>query len=66
MGMSGSWHWSGGLLFYALVFVVPCWQIVRKAGFNGAWALLSFVPLINIIALWFFAFSTWPKGRSAD
>lgn len=52
-----------GLLVVAIVFIIPLWKILTKAGFNGAWSLLTFVPLVNIIALWVFAFSEWPKGR---
>jgi len=56
----GNWHW-GGMLIFALVFLVPAWKIVAKAGYSGAWSLFVFVPLINLIMLWVFAFSTWPR-----
>lgn len=65
MDMQGSFH-VGGMLFMllmALVIVVPMWRIVTKAGFHGAWSLLSLVPMLNVILLWVFAFSTWPKPR---
>ncbi len=58
-GGFGGW----GLILTAILFVVPMWKIVTKAGFNGAWALLALVPLVNIIALWVFAFTRWPNGR---
>ncbi|SDS62980.1 DUF805 domain-containing protein [Pseudomonas oryzae] len=64
MGMYGYGEWHGlGMLVVAIVFIVPLWKILTKAGFNGAWSLLMFIPLVNIIALWVFAFSEWPKGR---
>ena len=66
MGMDmygyGTWH-GWGLLLMTIVFIVPLWKILTKAGFNGAWSLLAFVPLVNIIALWVFALSDWPKER---
>jgi len=62
MGSFTIWHWMV-LLLYVGIFVVPCWRIVSKAGYSGAWALLSLVPLINIIALWVFAFSRWPYEK---
>jgi hypothetical protein len=66
MWMSEHYYWPwGGIVLFGLVFVLPCWQIVRKAGFSGAWALLAFVPLVNVIALWVFAFSRWPVQRPA-
>jgi hypothetical protein len=63
MGMYGGWH-GGGILVAAIIFVVPLWKIVTKAGFQGAWALLALVPLVNIVALWVFAFSKWPTERT--
>ncbi|HUA81701.1 MAG TPA: hypothetical protein VL997_15090 [Dyella sp.] len=44
--------------------VIPAWKIVAKAGYNGAWSLLIFVPLVNIIMMYVFAFSQWPTERS--
>ncbi|MCQ4323301.1 hypothetical protein [Stutzerimonas stutzeri] len=64
MGMYGYGTWHGwGLLAMVIVFIVPLWKILTKAGFNGAWSLLTFVPMVNIIALWVFAFSKWPEER---
>lgn len=57
------WHWI--VIFgYVLVIVVPCWRIVSKAGYAGAWSLLSLVPLVNIVALWVFAFVRWPHEKT--
>jgi uncharacterized membrane protein YhaH (DUF805 family) len=56
--------WQGlGMLFFWLVFLVPLWRIISKAGYSGAWALLSLIPFVNIIALWIFAFAHWPNAR---
>ena len=62
MGTWGITHWVI-LLIWLVVFIVPCWRIVRKAGFNGAFSLLSLVPLVNIIYLWIFAFVKWTNER---
>jgi hypothetical protein len=43
-----------------LIFIVPFWRIVKRTGHSGWWSLLVFVPLINFIALWTFAFVKWP------
>ena len=64
MGMFGGGHGLLGLIIAAVVFVVPTWKIVEKAGYQGPWALLALVPLVNIIALWVFAFSKWPRERT--
>lgn len=64
MGSFSIWHWII-VCVIVLVYVVPCWRIVSKAGYSGAWALISFVPLANIIALWIFAFSRWPYEKQS-
>lgn len=46
--------------FLTIVFFVPYWLIVKKAGYNGAWSLLFFVPLVNVVCLWVFALAPWP------
>jgi hypothetical protein len=48
------------LLFFSVFLLVPCWRIVARAGFPGALALLLWVPLLNLVALWVFAFVPWP------
>jgi len=62
MDTFGFWQGAGMLLFWA-VFLVPLWRIISKAGYSGAWALISLIPFINIIALWIFAFAKWPNER---
>lgn len=59
------WHWS--ILFLSgVLFVVPFWRIVTKAGFAGPWALLALVPVVNVLALWVLAFVPWPSARHRD
>ena len=63
MGAFSIWHWL--IIFFIFSsYIVPTWRIVSKAGFSGAWSLLSFVPVLNLIMLWVFAFSTWPRERA--
>ncbi|HTT10732.1 MAG TPA: hypothetical protein VMG60_07575 [Burkholderiaceae bacterium] len=62
MEYASSWHWGGALIF-ALVIIIPAWKIVSKAGYAGAWSLFAFVPVINVIMLWVFAFSNWPRNK---
>jgi uncharacterized membrane protein YhaH (DUF805 family) len=58
--------WQGlGALFFWLILLVPLWRIISKAGYSGAWALLSLIPFVNIIALWIFAFARWPNESRA-
>ncbi len=62
MGSLSIWHWLF-FIVWIVVFLVPLWRIVSKAGFNGALSLLSLIPLVNIVMLWVFAFVKWPHER---
>jgi hypothetical protein len=42
------------------LFLVPLALIVQKAGYSPLWVLLAFVPLVNFLALVYFAVSEWP------
>jgi ATP/ADP translocase len=46
-----------------VIFVLPFWQIFRKAGFPPALSLLMLVPFVSIIVLFVLAFSDWPALR---
>jgi hypothetical protein len=52
-------HWVVGLVGF-LIFVVPAVKILRKAGFSGWWVIASFIPFVNVIMFWIFAFARWP------
>ena len=51
------------LVVFLVIYLVPIVMIIRKAGYNGFWVLMLFVPLVNIIMLWVFAFANWPVLR---
>lgn len=42
------------------LFLIGWWRIWTKAGYVGAWSLLIIIPVINIFALLYLAFATWP------
>jgi uncharacterized membrane protein YhaH (DUF805 family) len=50
-------------LAIAIIFVVAYVQIIRRAGYSGWWALVIFVPLLNVVMLFVFAYSEWPIQR---
>ncbi|MCP6390826.1 hypothetical protein NL487_28285, partial [Klebsiella pneumoniae] len=57
------WHWLIFLITTApfwLLLMIPISEVIRKAGFSRWWTLIYPVPLINLIALFVFAFSRWP------
>jgi hypothetical protein len=43
--------------------VLPFWKIFTKAGFPGALSLSQVVPVLNVVALFYLAFSEWPVHR---
>jgi len=50
-------------LIMVVVIILPFWFIFSKAGYSGWLSLLMVVPIINIVTLYFLAFSTWPTQR---
>ena len=58
--------WVSGpimMLIFAALIVIPFWSIFTKAGFSGWSSLLMAVPIVNVITLYFLAFSSWPIHR---
>ena len=47
------------------VFVLIFGSVLVKAGFSRWWALILFVPLVNLVMLWVFAFMKWPVENKA-
>jgi uncharacterized membrane protein YhaH (DUF805 family) len=35
-------------------------RVLRRAGYSPWWVLLVLVPLVNLVALWVFAYVRWP------
>lgn len=47
-----------------ILVVVPSWKIFSKAGFPGALSILTIVPGVNLLLLYFLAFARWPALRN--
>ena len=57
------------ILILAIFLVLYIWlpvRILHRAGYSGWWVILAIIPLVNIIMLWIFAFSTWPATRPSS
>jgi hypothetical protein len=50
-----------GSLFTAVV-LPPYWMIFKKAGYSPWLSLLTLIPLIKYIVLYFIGFSEWKAG----
>lgn len=48
------------VVFLVAIWLPPIAIIVRRAGFSGLWVILAIVPIVNLVALWVFAFVRWP------
>jgi uncharacterized membrane protein YhaH (DUF805 family) len=46
------------------IVAVPLVRILRKAGFSGWWSILYFIPLVNIVGIYLFAYKDWPNSRN--
>ncbi|MEO8190128.1 MAG: hypothetical protein ABI682_07275 [Acidobacteriota bacterium] len=45
----------------------PLWRIAERLGFPGPMSLLMYVPILNLVVLWYLALNPWPidRGRVA-
>jgi O-antigen/teichoic acid export membrane protein len=48
------------LAFYFAIFGVPVMQLLARTGHSRLWILIAFVPLVNFVFLWVWAFKRWP------
>jgi uncharacterized membrane protein (DUF485 family) len=39
-------------------------KILDKAGIDRGWVFCLLIPVVNIIMIWLFAFTYWPKNKS--
>ncbi|RCW94627.1 hypothetical protein DFP77_14525 [Marinomonas foliarum] len=52
------------IIILLLMFIPTIWiygRILNKAGYSRWWVLLIFVPIVNLIMIWVFAFAKWPR-----
>jgi hypothetical protein len=58
MGEFSVFHWL--VVFALLANTVPVGMVLKRTGHSPGWCVLIFVPLVNLIMLWVFAFKRWP------
>ncbi len=52
-----------GCLWFVVVIVAvgyPAWKIAEKLGYAGPMSLLMYIPIVNLIVLWYLALNEWP------
>ena len=52
------WQWLA-IAVFCVISVVPAVRILRRAGLSAWWAVFLVIPLVNLMALWVFAFIRW-------
>lgn len=62
LGAASIFFFLFGLALAVFILFVQ-WRIVSKAGYPGVASLLLLVPLVNAVAVLYFAFSEWPIER---
>jgi hypothetical protein len=58
------WHWIMPIVMPVILILlagIPIATILHRAGRSRWWTVLAFVPLLNLIGLWVFAFTRWPN-----
>jgi hypothetical protein len=53
------------LLVSVFLVLVPIVQLLRRTGHSPVWCILSVLPVLNLGALWFFAFKPWPTDKKS-
>ena len=52
------------ILMIVLIYVWPFWKILKKAGYPGWYFVVVFIPGVNLIAWFYFAFAEWPVHKA--
>jgi hypothetical protein len=60
MGSMSIWHWLI-VLIYLFLLGYPVTRILRRLGYSAWWVIIAFIPLANLIGLWFLSFVRWPR-----
>ena len=50
-------------IVYVIVLAVPAQKLLRRAGYSPWLAILAVIPVVNLVALWVFAYAHWPTRR---
>jgi ATP-dependent Zn protease len=50
---------SCAALLLAVIVTLPFWVIFKKAGFQPILSVLTLIPLLNVVLLYYVAFSEW-------
>ena len=49
------------ILVFIVAFIIPIARVLKRVGHSPWLALLYAIPIVNLIFLWIFAFTRWPR-----
>ena len=52
-------------LIGAIIAIIPFWRICSRVGYSPWLSLLMAIPLVNLIFIYFLAFSDWPSQKGS-
>jgi hypothetical protein len=52
------YHWL--IVIVCIAMMYPYVRIVQRTGYSGWWILTMFIPVVNFVMFWVFAFVRWP------
>ena len=52
-----------GLLFLSALIIFPYWKIFRKAGFPTWLSLLTVIPIVDLVVLYYVGLAKWPARQ---
>jgi hypothetical protein len=59
----------GHVIFYvvlAAAVLYPLGRIMNRVGLSPFWSVLVLIPVANLVALWVFAFTEWPREKGGS
>ena len=52
-------------MIFAVIAVVPFWRICKRVGHSPWLSLLVVLPLVNLVFIYYLAFSQWPAEKNS-
>ena len=53
-------------VLYLVTVFVPAVKLLRRTGHSAVWCLFAFIPVLNVLAFWVFAFKPWPTDAPLE
>ncbi len=52
-----------GILLLSVIIIFPIWKILRKAGFPTWLSLLTVIPIVDLVVLYYVGLAKWPAQQ---